>query len=498
MDILAFFLPFLVLVLLVVVGRRPLWLAGLVALGGAMILWALTSEVKLADLMVPLVKAGLVAFEIGLILLGAIGFLSFMQSAGFTDRIKDSLFRLTAGDMTAQVLLLAWLFVGFIEGAAGFGTPAAIVAPLLMSLGFRAHAAAVIPLIGDSTAVPFGAVGTPVRVGFEFLASGGVSRLGAGINLVAGLIAPFFIVKIMQKDVRNANERGSQVRLALWAGFCFTAPAFLFAFLGPEFPSLIGALVGMMLFIATLRLLRAPSQTVDSSVAESALWQMLKAFYPYLFLCLGLLLGKLVIGPFRFELDAFGGSYSIAAFQPGLVFILVMISLKLGVKSLRRVSLLEPLKQAGDRLPPVFLAIFCMASLAQFMIRFAAIDQWLAIPSGLDVSIWQNILIAGAPFIGALGSFIAGSATVSNLLFAGILADLSHNLGLDISLVLALQLVGAGIGNMIALQNLTAVQATVGLKNAERDMLRDLALPCLYYAVATSLIGLLIFHFEPK
>jgi lactate permease len=251
-SLLAIILPFIALVLLVVALRLQLWLAGLAAFLLATCLWLLHPAVEWYQFPVPITRAFLVSCEISLILLGAISFLDFMQASGLTARIKDALMRWTAGEPLFLALLLAWLFCGFLEGAAGFGSPAAIVAPLLLSLGFPAVTAAILPLLGDSTAVPFGAVGTPVRIGFEFLPVDGVPTLAAGINLIAALVPVMAIFLLIRRNSvatdPTAAPRGG-VLLTVLASFCFAIPAFVLSFLGAEFPSLLGSLAGLVIFM---------------------------------------------------------------------------------------------------------------------------------------------------------------------------------------------------------------------------------------------------------
>lgn len=129
-----------------------------------------------------------------------------------------------------------------------------------------------------------------------------------------------------------------------------------------------------------------------------------------------------------------------------------------------------------------------MASLAQFVVHFVATNigtNWLT-----STEVAPLALIVLAPLAGALGAFVAGSATVSNLLMAPFLAQASVGAGVDGGLILVLQLVGAGAGNMISLQNLAAVQATVGISDRERDMLKYLWWPCALYVGAAILAAI--------
>ncbi|RYA82904.1 L-lactate permease, partial [Enterobacter cloacae complex sp. 4DZ1-17B1] len=97
---------------------------------------------------------------------GAILLLNTLTKSGAMDTIRSGFLGITR-DRRVQVIIIAWLFAAFIEGAAGFGTPAAIGAPLLVALGFPPLAAVVVALVADSSPVSFGAVGTPILVGVD-------------------------------------------------------------------------------------------------------------------------------------------------------------------------------------------------------------------------------------------------------------------------------------------------------------------------------------------
>jgi len=100
------------------------------------------------------------------IILGAILLLHLIQESGGILAIKQSMFRVST-DRRVQAIIIAFLFGSFIEGAAGFGTPAAVAAPLLVAIGFPAMAAVMVALIIQSTPVSFGAVGTPILIGIN-------------------------------------------------------------------------------------------------------------------------------------------------------------------------------------------------------------------------------------------------------------------------------------------------------------------------------------------
>jgi len=498
MSLAAFLVPLLALVLLVVRFGVRLWVAGLVAFILGSSLWLFVPGVEIARFPTPLVRALIISCEVALILLGAISFLEVMQRSGLSLRIKDGLQRVTGDQPILLAFMLAWFFCAFIEGAAGFGAPAAVIAPLLLSLGYPVILAAAMPLVGDSTAVAFGAVGTPVRVGFESLPIEGVPSVAAALNLVAGLVPVLFLRRFvlgtLDGSAMSLRPSAEGPSTAILAGFCLTIPAFALSFLGPEFPSLLGSLVGLLLFGVVVAWRHRRSLTGPTSASSLSLRDvsaLASSFSPYLLLGFGLLVGKLALGGRKFIVEMQGNAFGVSYFQPGLVFLLVIIGLRFGAPSFRAQPLAPAFFAAARRLPPVFLAVFFMASLAQYMMTF--FDPARLSLGGVGwspASQWGLVLFA--PFVGVAGAFLSGSATVSNLLFGGILHHLSHLSGVSSTLVLSLQLVGAGAGNMIALQNLAAVQTTVGLVNAEGRLLGLLWKPCFAYAGVCGLLGALV------
>ena len=94
-----------------------------------------------------------------------------------------------------------------------------------------------------------------------------------------------------------------------------------------------------------------------------------------------------------------------------------------------------------------------------------------------------------APIVGAFGSFLTGSVTISNIMFGNSLALAAKELGLSVDTILALIVVGAAAGNMIALADIIVAEAVVGLKNEERKVLRGVIIPCLIYVILVGIIG---------
>jgi lactate permease len=116
-----------------------------------------------------------------------------------------------------------------------------------------------------------------------------------------------------------------------------------------------------------------------------------------------------------------------------------------------------------------------------------AMADWVSVNVG---AIWPFF----APFIGALGAFIAGSNTVSNLMFALFQHGVATALGMSAAFIVALQAVGAAAGNMVAIHNVVAASATVGLLGQEGATLRRTVLPTIYYLIGAGVLGLIGVH----
>ncbi|MEO8269354.1 MAG: L-lactate permease, partial [Aureliella sp.] len=157
-------LPIAAVALLLVVLRWPasraMPICYVVAVALALGVW----QVPLAQVTAASIKGIVVAVELLYIIFGAILLLNTVRESGGLQAIRQS-FSNISPDRRVQVIIVAWLFGSFIEGSAGFGTPAAVAVPLLVGLGFPALSAVIAGMMIQCTPVSFGAVGTPILVG---------------------------------------------------------------------------------------------------------------------------------------------------------------------------------------------------------------------------------------------------------------------------------------------------------------------------------------------
>ena len=480
------------------------------------------------------------------IIFGAILLLNTLKYSGGITAIRSG-FVAVSPDPRIQVVIICWLFGCFIEGASGFGTPAAIVAPLLVAMGFPAMAAVLMGMLLQSTPVSFGAVGTPIIVGVsagvdnvaisETLVAHGhvwtdylnwISVQVAIIHALVGTVMPALMVLMLTrffgKD-KSWKAGWEAVPFALFGGLAFTLPYVLTGiFLGPEFPSLLGGLVGLALVTLAAKAGFLVPKTVWQ-FADRKDWPLswmgtiemraedlgnrpmssLRAWVPYV------LVGALLVVSRVFP-DVTAALKSVAINFTGI----------LGETGIN--AGLDPLYLPGGVLVAVVIATFFIHRMrlselnravressgvlfsAGFVLLFTVPMVRILINSGINGAELPSMPVAMAhfvadsvggiyplfaPAVGALGAFLAGSNTVSNMMFSQFQFGVANSLGLSTVLVISAQAVGAAAGNMIAIHNVVAASATVGMLGREGLTLRKTIWPTLYYVTLTGIITLI-------
>ena len=467
-------------------------------------------------------EGGFVALSIAWIVLGAITLLNVLKTTGAIEMIRYG-FTAVSPDRRVQTVIIAWLFGAFLEGISGFGTPAAIAAPLLVVLGFPPLAAVVLALVAGSSPVSFGAVGTPVIIGvgqgLTDATPGLVERIALAaitMDLVLASALPLLLCSLLTRFFgtrRSWLEGLAAWRFALLGGLAFTVPAWLtMRFLGPEFPSIIGGFVGLALTtLCARRRWLTPAEPWDFETPPSAVTLAppagltpLRAWLPYGLVALLLIATRLEILPLKDWLhrvvldsgDILGTgirSELRPLYLPGSVFLLVALFagwLQGGDRSaLRRAWWTSLVK-----LVPTVIALFTAIPMVRIFLRSdmnaVGLESMPLELAALAAQTFSGTWPLAAPFIGALGSFLAGSSTFSNMMFAGFQAAVAESLNLPVVLVMALQMLGANAGNMIGVANVVAAASVVNLSGREGEIIRFTLAPMVLYC---GLAGLLAF-----
>jgi len=541
-------LPILTVALFLVILRWPasraMPLSYIVAVALALFVWRVPGVQVAAASVNGLIVAGTLLY----IIFGAILLLNTLKESGGLRTIRRGFINITP-DRRIQVIIIAWLFGAFIEGSAGFGTPAAVAVPLLVGLGFPALAAVMAGMIIQSTPVSFGAVGTPILVGVStglagaenvqaFAAAQGLTEwsaflamIGAKVALlhaVAGTLVPLIVVAFMTRffGKRRSFAEGLRVwKFALFAAFAMTIPYLIIAnVLGPEFPSLLGAPIGLVIVVIAAKkglLMPKPSEFWDFEPRET--WEPdwsgtmeiadgeratntigpVLAWSPYGIVVALLILTRLRSLPFGGWLDAWSvswpgifGSPVNASFQPltlpGTIFIVASLSTYFLHKIDRGAYKNAWSASLKTTVAASVALVFTVPMVQVFLNSYDGAAGFERMPIALADGVAS---LAGgawpifAPFIGGMGAFVAGSNTVSNMMFSLFQFGVGERIGIDPSWVVALQAVGGAAGNMICVHNVVAASAVVGLLGREGMVIRMTFLPFLYYALLTGSLG---------
>ncbi|WP_453993931.1 L-lactate permease [Bacillus nitroreducens] len=517
----------------------------LVAVVLALLVWKVPGAQVAAASINGLVVAGTLLF----IIFGAILLLNTLQESGGLMTIRQG-FTDISPDRRIQVIIIAWLFGSFIEGASGFGTPAAVAVPLLVGLGFPAMAAVIAGMVIQSTPVSFGAVGTPMLVGVGTGLSGNasladnivetVSQIAgqvAILHMIAGTLIPLFVVALMTRffGKNKSFTEGIKVwKFALFASFAMTIPYVIVAnVLGPEFPSMVGGLVGLAIVVtAAKKGFLMPSKEEIWDFEEKSKWDpdwtgkieinavahksgsmsMMRAWTPYVLVGVFLVLTRLKTLPFMGWLQSWTVKFEnifdsgiTASFQPlylpGTILILVSI-ITYFLHGMNVSSYKKAWADSGKTTVAASTALIFTVPMVQVFINTsggsAGYDQMpIELANGaaaLAGEFWPFF----ATFIGGLGAFIAGSNTVSNMMFSLFQYDVGSQIGVDATWIVALQAVGGAAGNMICVHNVVAASAVVGLVGKEGSVIRKTLLPFFYYALLAGSVGYSIVWYSQK
>ena len=549
MTALLSFLPILAVGVLLVGFRLPasraMPVSYLVAAGLALFVW----QVPGVQVAAASIKGLSLTLRLLFIIFGAILLLNTLKHSGALAVIRNGFTNISA-DRRVQVIIIAWLFGAFIEGAAGFGTPAAVTVPLMVGLGFPAMAAVVAGMIIQSTPVSFGAVGTPILVGvnkglagdesvqtavremgFEqwdgFLAFVGfkVALLHAIVGTLIPLLLVVFMTRFFGKN-KSAREGLAVAPFALFASVALTVPYVLVArFLGPEFPSLLGALIGLAIVVPVARRGWLVPKGEPWEFPPRAEWEagwtggveidlksgqageppkvgVFAAWLPYLLLAGLLVLTRLEALPLKawlrsiqFKWDVFGTGIFVdetPLYVPGTVFIVVSLI----AVALHRMNGPGVGAAWGESLKTTAKASVALVFTVPMVQVFLNTDGGLAGYDKMPIALANGVAaLAGeaypllAPALGGFGAFVAGSNTISNMMFSLFQFEVAVKIGIDATWMVALQAVGGAAGNVICVHNVVAASAVVGLTGREGDVIRKTLLVFAYYALATGVIG---------
>ncbi len=504
--------------------------AALLALGTSLLIaigvFGMPASMALASV---LFGAAYGLFPIGWIILNVIFLYQLTNERGLFDVLRESITGLTE-DARLQLLLVAFSFGAFFEGASGFGTPVAVTGALLIGLGFTPLAASGLSLIANTAPVAFGALGTPI-IGLQSVTGLDLKQLSAMVGRQLpffSVIVPFWLIWAF------AGFRGM---LEIWpailvAGVCFAVPQFLIAnFHGPWLVDVLAAIVSLGALALFLRFWHpkriwrlhdhssATSEQAEQSAQRTKFKaqitgtptskEILRAWLPWIILSVVVFLWGLpqikalldsisapkfpvlwldklvlrvppVVAKQTPEAAVFNGNW-LSATGSGILFASIIAGLSMGfsVSTLLRVYW-KTLKLVRYSL----LTISAMLAIG-FTTRYSGLDATL----GLAFAKTGFLYPFFGTMLGWLGVALTGSDTSSNVLFGSLQKITATQLGLSPTLMAAANSSGGVMGKMIDAQSIVVASTATRWYGHEGEILRFVFFHSL--ALAT-LVGILV------
>lgn len=461
---------------------------------------------------------------IGWIVLNIIFLQQLAEQNGSFKILQDSLSGITE-DRRLQLLLIAFCFGAFFEGAAGFGTPVAVTAGILIGLGFSPLAASGLSLIANTAPVAFGALGTPVITlakvhGYDLMEV--TAMIGRQLPFFS-LLVPFWLIWAFA---------GRKAMWEIWpailvTGLSFAIPQYLVSnFIGPELVDIIAAIVSMVCLVAFLRVWKpkqiwtSPSMRghdVSASeakpprpVVQHARADLVRAWTPWAILTVFVFVWGLppvkdffnrLFAP-KFPIE---GLHNLIQKVPpvvptphfeGAVYTLNLLSATgTGILLAAIVGALVMKYKPGE-IAKTFARTLWLVRYSLLTIVLMLALGTLTRFSGTDTTLGLAFANTGwfYPFFGTLmgwiGVAMTGSDTASNVLFGGMQKVAAEQLGLSPNLMGAANSSGGVMGKMIDAQSIVVASTATRWFNHEGDILRyvfvhSLVLACLVGVLVT-------------
>ena len=460
---------------------------------------------------------------IGWIVLNIIFLQQLAEQNGSFKILQDSLSGITE-DRRLQLLLIAFCFGAFFEGAAGFGTPVAVTAGILIGLGFSPLAASGLSLIANTAPVAFGALGTPVITlakvhGYDLMEV--TAMIGRQLPFFS-LLVPFWLIWAFA---------GRKAMMEIWpailvTGLAFAIPQFLVSnFIGPELVDIIAAIVSMAALVLFLRVWQPKKVWTSTSlkghetdsgeakpptpVVRHSRADLVRAWTPWAILTVFVFVWGLP--PVKAFLNGlFAPAFPIAGLhnliekmppvvvkptKEGAVYVLGLLSATgTGILLSAIVGALvmkyNPVEIVRIFFRTLWLVRYSLLTIV-LMLGLGTLTRY----SGTDTTLGLAFANTGwlYPFFGTLmgwiGVAMTGSDTASNVLFGGMQKVAAEQLGLSANLMGAANSSGGVMGKMIDAQSIVVASTATRWFNHEGDILRYV----FFHSIAlASLVGILV------
>lgn len=430
-------------------------------------------------------------WPICIVIIGAIFCYNVMTATKSMEVLKNMLSRVSS-DKRIQVLLIAWGFGGFLEGVAGFGTAVAIPTGILIILGFNPLKSALLAMIANTVPVAFGAVGIPVITLADLT---GLSVHDLSFYIVAQLAIFNFIIPYILIVITDGSIKG--IKGVFWlttvcTGICTAVQLVVAMKVGAELPTILGTVAFLLSVVVYCKLFRKDDKVEVQKGQKDNLWL---AASPYIIM-VALIILFCPLFPGINKAVGFGSSFDFN-YGDGVVKklgvtwlntpgVLIVIAAIIGglIQGAKIKELFKTFYQTIFQLRKSIMTVTSIVALAQIMDTSGMI---------LDISNGLVMLTGGgypfiAPLVGAIGTFVTGSDTSSNILFGKLQLNAAHQIGVSPEWLVASNTSGAALGKMISPQSIAVATSATNQEGQESAILSVSLKYCLALLVILGLI----------
>lgn len=402
-------------------------------------------------------------------------------------------------DKAIQVLLLTWGFGGLLEGMAGFGTAVAIPAAILISLGFKPMFSAVVSLIANSVPTAFGAVGIPVIVlAREVDMADQITTISANVvwqlSILMFLI-PFVILTLTSKSVKSIPR--NIILSVITGGVTLAVQYYAAVHIGAETPAILGSIASIFVIIAFGKITAKKSTEKKAEVSFSGK-EIFQAWSVYgLILILVLLTSPLfpisawlkenvTIFQTVFSFDIAGAARKVGIYWLTDTGVLIFVSSIVGglIQGSTLSKLFKLLGKTTVQLKKTVITVSCLIALSTLM-DFSGMISVLGLALAAGTGAFYPFF---APAIGALGTFLTGSDTSSNILFGKLQATVADQIGADKGWLAAANTAGATGGKIISPQSIAVATTACNQQGQEGVILKRAIVFALVYIIIAGIV----------
>ncbi len=424
----------------------------------------------------------------------------YTKSMDIINRVLSSITK----DKRIQVLILAWAFGGFLEAVAGYGTAVAIPASILISLGFEPVFAAVICLIANTVPTAFGAVGIPV-ITLAKVTELNVNMLSYFVGLQLTLfivLIPLVLVMITTKGLKGLK---GVIGISLAAGVSFAIPQLLSAkYLGAELPALLGSICSLGTIIFWAKFFQKDVEDTENdfiqdnkdgavSASKITFKEGLLAWIPYILIFIFII----STSPLFPKINEYLGHFktSIIIYKNPFVFkwistpgALIIMAAVIGglIQGAKFVEIAKVFLSTLKQLAKSIITVLSIVALAKIM-GYSGMITSIAL---ILVQVTGNFFPLISPIIGALGTFVTGSDTSSNVLFGALQNEVAKSIHVNPYWLTAANTSGATAGKMISPQSIAIATSATSMIGSEGKIFNKTLKFCIGYVF---LLGVLVY-----